>query len=54
MQAFGVGSTPWSPLGRGLLTRPMTEETLRGKTDGFMYFFQQSSIPKIVGRYVYL
>ncbi|EIW61086.1 Aldo/keto reductase [Trametes versicolor FP-101664 SS1] len=50
LKLFGVGSTPWSPLGRGLLTRPMTEETLRGKTDGFMYFFQQQSIPKIVGR----
>ncbi len=33
MQMFNVGSTPWSPLGRGLLTRPVTEESLRKKTD---------------------
>ncbi|KAI0628886.1 Aldo/keto reductase [Trametes polyzona] len=53
LKLFGVGSVPWSPLGRGLLTRPLSEDTLRGKTDGFMYFFQgakQSSIPGIVGR----
>ena len=33
LKMFGVGSIPWSPLGRGLLTRPMTAETLRGTSD---------------------
>jgi aryl-alcohol dehydrogenase-like predicted oxidoreductase len=32
-QYFGVGSIPWSPLARGLLTRPFSEKTLRGNTD---------------------
>jgi len=30
---FGVGSIPWSPLARGLLTRPLSEQTKRGDTD---------------------
>lgn len=35
LQHFGVGSIPWSPLARGLLTRPFIakNETVRGKTD---------------------
>ena len=32
-QYFGVGSIPWSPLARGLLTRPLDEQSLRGDTD---------------------
>jgi aryl-alcohol dehydrogenase-like predicted oxidoreductase len=34
-QLLGVGSIPWSPLARGLLTRPMTDhdQTKRGTTD---------------------
>ena len=30
---FGVGSIPWSPLARGLLTRPLGATTKRGGTD---------------------
>lgn len=30
---FGVGCIPWSPLARGLLTRPLGEQTIRGQTD---------------------
>ncbi|KAF9449634.1 aryl-alcohol dehydrogenase [Macrolepiota fuliginosa MF-IS2] len=33
LKHFGVGSIPWSPLARGLLTRPLTEKTTRGDTD---------------------
>jgi len=33
LKYFGVGSIPWSPLGRGLLTRPLSEKTTRGNTD---------------------
>ncbi|THU78570.1 Aldo keto reductase [Dendrothele bispora CBS 962.96] len=33
LKHFGVGSIPWSPLGRGLLTRPFKEQTKRGEVD---------------------
>ncbi|KAF8952820.1 aryl-alcohol dehydrogenase [Flammula alnicola] len=33
LKLFGVGSIPWSPLARGLLTRPLAEKTKRGDTD---------------------
>ncbi|RPD71323.1 Aldo/keto reductase [Lentinus tigrinus ALCF2SS1-7] len=35
LKMFGVGAIPWSPLGRGLLTRTTRDATLRGKTDKF-------------------
>lgn len=38
LQDLGVGMIPWSPLGRGFLTRPVNEETDRGKVDA-MYVF---------------
>ncbi len=31
----GVGVIPWSPLARGRLARPLGEETVRSRTDGF-------------------
>ncbi len=31
----GIGSIPWSPLARGRLTRPWTEQTHRSQTDRF-------------------
>ncbi|KZW01939.1 Aldo/keto reductase [Exidia glandulosa HHB12029] len=31
----GVGLIPWSPVARGLLTRPYEQETVRSGTDGF-------------------
>lgn len=33
LKHFGVGSIPWSPLGRGRLTRPLAAETKRGQSD---------------------
>ncbi|KAF9529798.1 aryl-alcohol dehydrogenase [Crepidotus variabilis] len=33
LKHFGVGSIPWSPLARGLATRPFSEKTIRGDTD---------------------
>lgn len=33
---FKVSSIPWSPLARGLLTRPLSEQSERGKTDWFI------------------
>jgi aryl-alcohol dehydrogenase-like predicted oxidoreductase len=36
LKMFGVGSIPWSPLARGLLTRPLEQQTLRATTDRFL------------------
>ncbi|GJJ08943.1 hypothetical protein Clacol_003163 [Clathrus columnatus] len=36
LKHFGVGCIPWSPLARGLLTRPLSEQTKRGQTDWFI------------------
>lgn len=36
LKYFGVGSIPWSPLARGYLTRPLSEQTKRGETDRFI------------------
>ncbi|KAL6308541.1 aryl-alcohol dehydrogenase [Sparassis latifolia] len=33
LKMFGVGAIPWSPLARGILTRPLGEQTKRGETD---------------------
>ncbi|KAH9911937.1 aryl-alcohol dehydrogenase [Fomitopsis serialis] len=35
LKLFGVGAIPWSPLGRGVLTRPVSAQTNRGETDGW-------------------
>ncbi|KAL7282842.1 Aldo/keto reductase [Trametes coccinea BRFM310] len=51
LKMFGVGAIPWSPLGRGLLTRPLNEETIRVKSDGFVQVLNKlSSLPAIIGR----
>lgn len=33
LKHFGVGAFPWSPLARGALTRPLSEQTKRGASD---------------------
>ncbi|TFK33066.1 NADP-dependent oxidoreductase domain-containing protein [Crucibulum laeve] len=33
LKLFGVGSIPWSPLARGLLTRPLSAQTKRSESD---------------------
>ncbi|KAI0927809.1 hypothetical protein AcW1_005231 [Taiwanofungus camphoratus] len=50
LQMFGVGSIPWSPLGRGLLTRPLSERSTRGSTDWFIKNYKGSGTPDIVDR----
>ncbi|KAK7458085.1 hypothetical protein VKT23_009991 [Stygiomarasmius scandens] len=35
LKLFGVGAIPWSPLARGLLTRPLSQQTKRAETDAF-------------------
>lgn len=38
LKHLGVGSIPWSPLARGLVTRPIASraDTVRGKTDRYL------------------
>ncbi|KAG6373475.1 Aldo keto reductase [Boletus reticuloceps] len=36
LEMFGVGSIPWSPLARGVLTRPLGQQTNRGQMDWFI------------------
>ena len=37
IQHFGVGSIPWSPLARGVLTRPNNAQTKRSETDSYVF-----------------
>ncbi|CDO77873.1 hypothetical protein BN946_scf184287.g4 [Trametes cinnabarina] len=50
LKLFGVGSIPWSPLARGLLTRPIGEESKRGTTDWFIGRYKNESTADIVSR----
>ncbi|KAH7888839.1 aryl-alcohol dehydrogenase [Phlebopus sp. FC_14] len=51
MKLFGVGCIPWSPLARGLLTRPLGEQTIRGKTDRIINsYIQHESDKDIINR----
>jgi len=52
LKMFGVGSIPWSPLGRGLLTRPFNEQsTTRGNTDWIIGNYKGApGTPEIVNR----
>lgn len=36
LKHFDVGAIPWSPLARGLTTRPIGEGTARGEVDGMI------------------
>lgn len=44
LKHFGVGCIPWSPLARGYITRPLSEQTKRGDTDRFVHCFISESI----------
>ncbi|KAI1785407.1 Aldo/keto reductase [Ganoderma leucocontextum] len=51
LKMFGVGSIPWSPLGRGLLCRPFdAEATLRKKTDGYQSIYDIGFLPTLTSR----
>ncbi|KAK0443955.1 aryl-alcohol dehydrogenase [Desarmillaria tabescens] len=57
LKMFGVGSMPWSPLARGKLTRPMSEQkaTRRGEVDKVLSRYAGSeSTDAIVDRHVIL
>ncbi|KAI0933395.1 hypothetical protein AcV5_005549 [Taiwanofungus camphoratus] len=51
LKMFGVGAIPWSPLARGVLARPLGEQTKRGQTDQFVGHYKDSvGTPEIVKR----
>ncbi|KAI0777197.1 Aldo/keto reductase [Trametes elegans] len=52
LELFDVGSIPWSPLGRGVLTHPLKTETVRAKSDLFLHAFSANipAVPVIVSR----
>ncbi|KAF8223090.1 aryl-alcohol dehydrogenase [Tricholoma matsutake] len=52
LKLFEVGSIPWSPLARGLLTRPPNaEQTNRGSTDPWVKpYFEGEGTPEILRR----
>ncbi|RPD71318.1 aryl-alcohol dehydrogenase [Lentinus tigrinus ALCF2SS1-7] len=50
LKLFGVGSIPWSPLARGLLTRPIDQASKRGSTDWFIGRYKNESTATIVSR----
>ncbi|KAJ7174193.1 NADP-dependent oxidoreductase domain-containing protein [Mycena crocata] len=53
LKHFGVGSIPWSPLARGALSRPLSQQqTKRGSSDVFpaSFYTQSSASQAIVNR----
>ncbi|KAH9850230.1 Aldo/keto reductase [Lenzites betulinus] len=50
LKQFGVGSIPWSPLARGLLTRPVAASSKRGDTDWFIGRYKNDAAVQIVNR----
>ncbi|KAK7031064.1 hypothetical protein VNI00_013664 [Paramarasmius palmivorus] len=50
LKYFGVGSIPWSPLARGKLTRPLSQQTTRGGVDRIINGYTSDSTDAIVKR----
>ncbi|KAF7794642.1 hypothetical protein EIP86_005779 [Pleurotus ostreatoroseus] len=50
LKMLGVGSIPWSPLARGLVTRPLSEQSKRGETDWFIGRYKKGSTSDIINR----
>ncbi|KAI0628888.1 Aldo/keto reductase [Trametes polyzona] len=52
LKHFGVGSTPWSPLAKGLLARPPNakSDSLRSKLDPGLQMYASEATPKIIAR----
>lgn len=49
-QHFGVGIIPWSPLARGLVTRPLGEQTKRHTSDTTIHQYLGGGTEAIVSR----
>ncbi|KDQ07839.1 hypothetical protein BOTBODRAFT_592934 [Botryobasidium botryosum FD-172 SS1] len=50
MKLFGVGGIPWSPLGRGLLTRPFSAQSQRSENDPHLDYVRGDNDEPIVTR----
>ncbi|KAK7047649.1 hypothetical protein VNI00_006417 [Paramarasmius palmivorus] len=53
LKYFGVGAIPWSPLARGILCRPWSEQTARSETDLWLQMWRggaPEATQKIVAR----
>lgn len=50
LKHLGVGSIPWSPLARGVLTRPLWKETTRSSIDGWVKGYTNEGVANIVER----
>ncbi|KZV66882.1 Aldo/keto reductase [Peniophora sp. CONT] len=50
LKHFGVGCIPWSPLARGLLTRPFSQSTKRKETDAFQQGYEAPATNAVVDR----
>ncbi|KAF9529797.1 aryl-alcohol dehydrogenase [Crepidotus variabilis] len=51
LKHFGVGAIPWSPLARGLATRPLSENSARGDVDwGIKNYLTGAGTAEIVSR----
>ncbi|KAJ7271882.1 aryl-alcohol dehydrogenase [Mycena haematopus] len=50
LKHFKVGSIPWSPLGRGFLTRPLSEQSKRGSVDRMIKSYANDASTSIVNR----
>ncbi|KAF7294863.1 Aldo-ket-red domain-containing protein [Mycena indigotica] len=50
LKYFKVGSIPWSPPGRGLLTRPLSEQSKRGAVDRMIGSYHSEATTQIVQR----
>ena len=55
LKQFDVGAIPWSPLARGLTTRPVGEQTTRGGTDRMLKGYNYGEgTKKIISAYAHL
>ncbi|KAI0669361.1 aryl-alcohol dehydrogenase [Trametes maxima] len=50
LKLFGVGSIPWSPLARGLLTRPLSAQSKRGNSDWAIGRYKNDATTTIISR----
>ncbi|CAK5261854.1 unnamed protein product [Mycena citricolor] len=50
LKHFKVGCIPWSPLARGLLTRPLSEQSKRGSVDRTIPAFHSEATTNIINR----
>ena len=50
LKHFGVGCIPWSPLARGVLTRPLAANTTRKETDFFQKGYDAPATDAVVDR----